>query len=216
MQTTSKQEAIQGGMKHYYTGKPCVRGHLAMRRVSSMDCVECSKIRQQLDAIKKYKADHYVKNKNVVLKRAAENYLKNKNNRAVYAKSYYKINKKNIVDYQIQYKAKKSAKNPAFKLSLSIKASISSALKRIASTKGRVSTLKYVGCSLDELKLHIERQFCDGMTWDNRNEWHIDHIVPLATAKTEQDVIALNHFSNLRPLWAKDNFAKGAKNQFLI
>jgi hypothetical protein len=49
------------------------------------------------------------------------------------------------------------------------------------------------------------------MTWSNMGEWHIDHIKPLATAKTEKDVYELNHYTNLQPLWAKDNLSKGAK-----
>lgn len=216
MQTTSRQEAIQKGMTRYYTGKPCVRGHMSMRRVSSMDCIECSKIRQQSDIIKKYKADHYAKSKSVVLKRSSEYYLNNRSEKLEYAKKYQQKNIKKVVAYQIEYKAKKSVDNPAFKLSLSIKASISSSLRRVGSAKSKVPTLKYLGCSLDQLKIHIERQFLDGMTWENRSEWHIDHIVPLAAAKTEDDVIALNHFSNLRPLWAKDNLQKSSKAHFLI
>lgn len=54
------------------------------------------------------------------------------------------------------------------------------------------------------------------MTWQNRGEWHIDHIVALATAKTEADVLALNHFTNLRPMWGPDNLKKGAKQTHLI
>lgn len=54
------------------------------------------------------------------------------------------------------------------------------------------------------------------MSWENRHLWHIDHIVPLATAKTEQDVIALNHVSNLRPMWSKENLSKGDKRLFLV
>jgi hypothetical protein len=46
------------------------------------------------------------------------------------------------------------------------------------------------------------------MTWDNRGQWHIDHIVPLALAKNEQDVIDLSHYSNLRPMWGADNIRK--------
>jgi hypothetical protein len=51
-----------------------------------------------------------------------------------------------------------------------------------------------------ELKEHFERQFSKGMTWENYGDlWEIDHVVPLATAKTVIDVLALNHFTNLRP-----------------
>jgi hypothetical protein len=54
------------------------------------------------------------------------------------------------------------------------------------------------------------------MSWENRAEWHIDHIVPLATAKCEEDVIKLNHFTNLRPLWAADNLKKNSNRTHLI
>lgn len=77
-------------------------------------------------------------------------------------------------------------------------------------------THEILGCSWDEFAAHIEKQFLPGMSWSNRAEWHIDHIVPLATAKTEADVLALNHFTNLRPLWVPDNLAKRDKQTHLI
>ncbi len=54
------------------------------------------------------------------------------------------------------------------------------------------------------------------MSWENRALWHIDHIVAMATAVTEADVLALNHFTNLRPLWGVDNLKKGAKQTHLL
>lgn len=73
-----------------------------------------------------------------------------------------------------------------------------------------------IGCNAAAFKTHIERQFLKGMNWGNRNEWHIDHITPIATATNKGDVIALNHFTNLRPMWAKDNISKGAQITHLI
>ena len=73
-----------------------------------------------------------------------------------------------------------------------------------------------IGCDWEFFKLHIERQFTDGMSWENRKLWHIDHIIPLATAQSLEDVTALNHFTNLRPMWAADNIRKGAKVQTLL
>ena len=58
---------------------------------------------------------------------------------------------------------------------------------------------------------HIESQFLDGMNWDNRNEWEIDHIVPISIARNEEQIFKLNHYSNLRPLWRKDNQEKSNK-----
>ena len=67
------------------------------------------------------------------------------------------------------------------------------------------------GCSWPDLITHLEKQFADGMTWENRGEWEIDHITPLATAQTEDDIIRLNHYTNLQPLWRHDNRTKSAK-----
>jgi hypothetical protein len=55
----------------------------------------------------------------------------------------------------------------------------------------------------------LEKQFVVGMSWDNRNKWHIDHIIPLSSAKTEEEIYKLAHYTNLQPLWAEDNLSKG-------
>lgn len=70
------------------------------------------------------------------------------------------------------------------------------------------------GCSFDELKKHIELQFKEGMSWENRGEWHIDHIIPLVNATTEEELLKLNHYTNLRPLWAKENLTRSKKPTF--
>ena len=54
------------------------------------------------------------------------------------------------------------------------------------------------------------------MSWDNRSLWHLDHIVPVSTANTQAEVLALNHFTNLRPIWAMDNWKKGANQTYLL
>lgn len=68
-----------------------------------------------------------------------------------------------------------------------------------------------LGCDDVTLKNHIEGLFTEGMTWENRGEWHLDHKTPLAAAKTEEELLALCHYTNLQPLWAADNFAKGGR-----
>ena len=72
-------------------------------------------------------------------------------------------------------------------------------------------TRELIGCDYDFLKKHIENQFTEGMSWRNQGDWHIDHIIPLASAKTEEEMIKLAHYSNLQPLWAVDNLRKGDK-----
>ena len=68
-----------------------------------------------------------------------------------------------------------------------------------------------MGCSYEFLKEHLEKQFVDGMSWENRSEWHIDHIIPLSSAKNEDEIYKLCHYTNLQPLWAIDNIKKGKK-----
>jgi hypothetical protein len=73
--------------------------------------------------------------------------------------------------------------------------------------------MEMIGCSPTDLKLHLENQFVDGMSWENYGHkgWHIDHIIPLSSAKTVEEVLSLNHYTNLQPLWAVDNRKKGKK-----
>jgi hypothetical protein len=74
------------------------------------------------------------------------------------------------------------------------------------------SAVKDLGCSIEELKKHIESQFTEGMNWDNYGEWHIDHIVPLSFFKLDNPIELRSacHYTNLQPLWATDNLKKGA------
>ena len=92
---------------------------------------------------------------------------------------------------------------------------IGDTIRRKGFTKRHGAAL-ILGCTWKEFSIHLERQFVKGMSWDNRELWHIDHIVPIASASTEEEVIRLNHFTNLRPIWAKDNLSKGAQITHLI
>jgi len=75
--------------------------------------------------------------------------------------------------------------------------------------KGK-STEQLIGCDYESAHKHLERQFTKGMNWSNQGEWHIDHIIPLASANTKEELIKLCHYTNLQPLWAEDNLKKGA------
>jgi hypothetical protein len=77
-------------------------------------------------------------------------------------------------------------------------------------------TESVLGCSWAEFKKHIEQQFVAGMSWESHGEWHIDHITPISSAKSRDEVMALSHYTNLRPLWADDNRKKANKITHLI
>ncbi len=76
------------------------------------------------------------------------------------------------------------------------------------------STSKLLGGSVEEVVSHIEAKFKNGMSWENYGKWHIDHIIPLSSAKTSDDMDKLCHFSNLQPLWQFDNIQK--RNKLVI
>jgi hypothetical protein len=80
-------------------------------------------------------------------------------------------------------------------------------------------SIEYLGCDIATYKEHIEKQFTEGMTWDNMGEWEIDHIKPMKYKENKDDIITLEenmkrlHFTNTQPLWKADNRTKG--NRFI-
>ena len=86
--------------------------------------------------------------------------------------------------------------------------------------KKNAGTFQLVGYSAEELRTHLERQFLKGMSWENMDRWHIDHIVPLSsftiTGPDDPELRRAWALPNLRPLWAKDNIRKGAKLEVML
>lgn len=80
------------------------------------------------------------------------------------------------------------------------------------------SIRRYIGCTPEELRTHIENQFWIGMSWDNYGEWHVDHIMPCASFdhSKEADIKKCWHYTNLQPLWAKDNISKHARTDWTL
>lgn len=84
--------------------------------------------------------------------------------------------------------------------------------------RGKVKTstsMKLIGCTVDQFRAHIEKQFLPGMTWENygRNGWTIDHVIPCAQfdlSIPDSQKICFN-YTNLQPLWHSDNIKKGKK-----
>jgi hypothetical protein len=123
-----------------------------------------------------------------------------------YRKEYAIINK----DYRKNYANKRNSIDPLYRLTCNIRSLISYSTKRMGYKKTS-KTYNILGCSFEDFKQHIESQFTDGMDWDNRSEWHLDHIYPVSLATDETHLIKLNHYTNFQPLWAIDNIKKGNK-----
>lgn len=117
-----------------------------------------------------------------------------------YSKAWYRKNKDKLAEWRKEY----YKTNPKARSNHKMRCWLGKALTREDTNKS--SWIDNVGCTKDEFKAHIESQFVEGMTWDNWtvDGWHIDHIIPLAKGGT-------NHYTNLQPLWAKDNLSKSDK-----
>lgn len=109
---------------------------------------------------------------------------------------------------------RRRAADPVFRLAKNMSAMMRFALRRVGARKSE-STFKMLPYTAEQLRSHLEKQFIRGMSWKNVGKWEIDHIVPLCTAVTKDDVIRLNQLSNLRPLWAKDNHVKNGRMTLL-
>lgn len=109
-----------------------------------------------------------------------------------------------------EYVRNRMATDPLFRMTYAVRNRIFYACRDRRITKG-TKTSEIIGCDWATLKAHLEARFLAGMGWSNYGEWHVDHEVPLASAKSEAELFALCHYKNLQPLWAADNIRKGAK-----
>jgi hypothetical protein len=126
------------------------------------------------------------------------------------SKIYVLKNKYKVREYQNEFNRKKRKEFPEYRLKQNVRARVSQYFKVNKLAKLN-KTFDMIGISPSELKEYIENMFKDDMSWDNYGKWHVDHIIPLASAKKEIDVIKLCHYTNLQPLWAEENWAKGFK-----
>ena len=119
-------------------------------------------------------------------------------------------NKEYSKKYLSKYEKKRRKIDPNFKLIKNMRTRIWFALKRKYKSK---STIKLLGCSVEECWQHLESKFQPGMTRENHGLWHVDHIRPCALfdLKCPVQQLACFHYTNLQPLWAIDNIKKGAK-----
>lgn len=124
------------------------------------------------------------------------------------AKTYNQMPKRR--QYGRVYQRKRRAKDPIYKLKGNLRGVVRRSITRAGYSKN-TQTHELIGCSYEALKLHLESKFTKGMTWDNVGDWHVDHILPLAAATNEDELIKLCHYTNLQPLWATVNLRKGDK-----
>jgi hypothetical protein len=131
------------------------------------------------------------------------------NNPEKSVESSLKWRSKNTTKYN-EYQRFLRSNNEIVNLSSNIRNRLNKYIKQLNIRKNN-TTFEIVGCTPQFLKEYLEKQFLEGMSWENRNKWHIDHIIPLSSAKDECEFYKLCYYTNLQPLWASDNMKKSNK-----
>lgn len=155
------------------------------------------------DAKLEYRRKHYLDNREKIVAKRRE-YVAN--NPEIIS-DYNKCNKEKIA----KYRREKRKNDKVFAMADRMRRRINYALS-VGGYRKQEKTEQLIGCTWQELCDHIESQFALGMNWENRGEWEIDHIVPFASAETEEDIIRLSHYTNMQPLWKSENRRKSDKH----
>lgn len=111
---------------------------------------------------------------------------------------------KHVAATRKHYKA-----NPHRQIANKLRVRVGDTLKHKGARKA-AKTMELIGCTIEHLITHLERQFQLGMTWANQGLWHIDHIRPCSSFDLTDPEHKRRrfHWSNLQPLWAVENLAK--------
>jgi hypothetical protein len=168
------------------------------------------------------KKEYYLRKKEEILAKRKEYHLANKEVKNQKSREYRENNLEKVKAKNREYHKKHAKRLSAQKMELiksdplrifkeRIRVVIRGGFVRLKQNKAR-RTNQIIGADWETVRDHIVSQFKDGMTWEAfvAGEIHIDHIKPLASATCEEDIIALNHYTNLQPLWCLDNLSKGA------
>ena len=164
------------------------------------------------EKIKGYKAEYYKNNKDRLSKKFHEYYLENSEQLKEYQKEYRVNNHKKYYSRKLRYKYNKIATNEVFKLKEQLRNMLRWSFRRKGYLKSK-RTKEIIGCDVDFFINYLKETFKNnyGYEWDGKESVHIDHIIPLATANTEEEVLKLCHYTNLQLLKASDNLEKNDK-----
>ena len=153
-------------------------------------------------------------NKNYLSKYHKEWAKENRTTLKKYHTKWREENREHVNTYAREYERKRRAEDPKYRLGIRTRTAVWQLLKE-RGVKKTNKTFSLLGYTIEELMAHLEKQFTEGMTWDNYGEWHVDHIRPMTSFKFEsvddpefKECWAL---SNLQPLWWNDNLSKGPR-----
>jgi len=196
------------------------------------ECKNCRKLyeSENKEKISEYQKKYYNINREKKLTYQKKYYENNYDNILFYQKNYYNNNLEKKLNYSKEYRYNNIDKikfyrkiyekenrqnNFLFKLKQNVRHRVREFLKQ-KNIRKKSRTFELVGCTPEFLKKYLETKFTKGMAWDLMGVYiHIDHIIPLSSAKTEEELYKLCHYTNLQPLWLKDNLKKSNKMMYL-
>jgi uncharacterized Zn finger protein (UPF0148 family) len=115
-----------------------------------------------------------------------------------------KLNKKNRFLFRLKTESQQRLKH-------NIRQRVRMALEGVKSN----SVTQSLGCTWEELRIYLQSKFQPGMSWENYGlyGWHVDHIIPICNFNLDcpEEFKKACHYTNLQPLWAKDNLVKSNK-----
>jgi hypothetical protein len=162
---------------------------------------------------KEYMAVWREKNPDKINQYNKSKYHENPEHSKLRVKEWKSLNYEYCKKYSRDYINKRLNEDFIFKIKHNTRTLVRGSFKRSSRNKYVKSnkTEEILCCDMDFFIKHISNLFVDGMSLENHGEWHLDHIIPLASANTEDEIIKLNHYTNFQPLWAADNMSKGKK-----
>ena len=191
---------------------------------------------EKLQQVKEYNRTYYQKNKNRIKKYYQKNKERIKSRIRLYSAEYRLANPEKVketirtwcvsnqescrkasrewyhrnTDRVRSYEQNRRASDINYRIAYNLRRRLQKLV-----TRKTGSAVRDLGCSIEEFHEYIEAQFQSGMTWENwgQNGWHLDHIKPLSAfdLTDREQVLEVCHYTNLQPLWAKENLRKGAK-----
>ena len=157
---------------------------------------------------------YYQNNKVEIAAKKCEYYQNNKveidAKRREYKVEYYQANKAKVIAQQREYQRGRYHSDPTYAIKSRLRARMRHAVKADGLDKKCASSSELLGISPQGLKEWLESQFTEGMTWENRSDWHVDHRVPCDAfdLTVDENQRICFWYKNLQPLWANDNLQK--------
>lgn len=238
---THKKESVERSKKYRILNKDTISEKSKEYRLSHKDEIKIQRRGKYLENKKERDAisrAYYASHKDEIKINNRKNYIKNRDRNLAYRKQYVASHKSEIKERHAEYYKEKNTEllaqkkgyfqrkkkeiyasrtekrkaDPVSKLAKVLRGRLTDAIK---GNYKKGSAVHDLGCTIPELKMYLEGQFTDGMTWENWSfrGWHIDHKIPLAffDLTDREQLLKAVHYSNLQPLWMKENFKKGAR-----